>query len=82
MIVEKPIILLNFRKSTETLPLRRYNIINFISNYEDLLTIMNEVLKKPVPLRQYQKFLEDYIFKTDGQSSQRVLTLIENLMNK
>ncbi|MFX1383570.1 MAG: CDP-glycerol glycerophosphotransferase family protein [Promethearchaeota archaeon] len=81
MILEKPIIIINFRKSTETIPFNDYNAVFSVSNFEDLLNAMEQSLIKPVPVENYNKFLKDYIYKTDELSTNRVFNLINNLLN-
>ena len=80
MILEKPIILINFRRCMEVIPYNKYNIFKTATNSEELFNLINESLNNPIPIENYKLFLKDYIHKLDGRSTKRVVKLIEDLI--
>lgn len=80
MLAEKPTIVISYRKSCETIPIRPYDIIDIVSNFNDLKQSIMNALFKPFNPNIYNKFLQDYLFKLDGLSTNRILNLIDNLI--
>ena len=80
MLLEKPIIIISFRESMEIMPIKEYNIVSHVSNYKDLFDVMKEIIKKPVPLIEYRKFLKDSLYKLDGLSTKRILDIINTFV--
>lgn len=80
MLCNKPVLLIDFRKIEQVIPLEKYNLFDRISNYKALLEKMKNIRDSPVPVEKYLIFLKDYLYKIDGLSTNRVLNLIDDLI--
>jgi len=79
MILFKPVTIIRFKKSAEIIPIDDETVPK-VSNYEELLKRISDSLNKSVPIKKYKEFLQDYIYKTDGLSTKRVLRLIDSIL--
>lgn len=77
MILEKPIIFLNFRETKNTAPYLKYYPNYHASNYEEIFNKIQKIFDEPIKSINYKKFLKDYIYKKDGLSTKRVMDLIK-----
>lgn len=80
ILLEKPVILLNFRRSVETIPLQE-DIVHKVSDFEGLIKKVKETLNTQISIQNHDAFLEEFFYKNDGQSIKRVLNVIEDLLS-
>ena len=81
MLLEKPIVIIDFRKNAEAIPLSQYNIGYKASNDKELLNGINNSFDNPILLENYEMFLKDYLYQIDGMSTNRVIKVVNNLLS-
>jgi len=84
MIIEKPIITMNFTTAPDRLPFAKLGAAIGVYRPEDLKNAVEEILTKENIKSNLKKkaeeFLEDYIYSLDGKSTERVVNLIKSLI--
>ena len=80
LILDKPIIIINFRNSTKVFKDLKDDIIPKVSNHIELYNKIIEYLNKPIPIKEYKDIIESYLYKIDGQAVIRIANLIDNIL--
>ena len=79
LLLDKPVICVNFEEKQFAVPFFEYEAVYKATNENELKTLLKQILNNTVVKKDYKPFLNDYIYKIDGLSSQRVLNLLYKL---
>lgn len=79
MLLKKPVICLKFKELDYLSPILEYHTAHKASNLEELIQKIKKSFEEPIPLKNYDYLLKDYLYKLDGLSTKRVIKLINNL---
>ena len=82
ILLEKPIIVLNLSGSKEIIPYSKYNVAYRATNYRELIECINNAIKNPKPIGNYEYFLRDYLYLQDGLSTERIVKFIKSHLLK
>ncbi|MBI5144910.1 MAG: CDP-glycerol glycerophosphotransferase family protein [Candidatus Omnitrophica bacterium] len=85
MVLDKPVIVVNFEKRKEINPYVRSGVALEIDNPQDMLKTIVEALENPEIINKAKVksriFIQDYAYNIDGLSSERVLNFIEEAVS-
>lgn len=85
MILKKPIIITNLNKEADPTPYVKEGVAFGVYNEKDLPKAIEKVLNKEGTedmLKRQKKFIYNYLYKVDGKSTDRVINLINKMMEK
>lgn len=82
MLVEKPVICISFNEREYITPFFEYNSVYKATNSNELIKQINRAFRDPLPLKNREQFLKDYLYRLDGLSTRRVMNLINNTISK
>lgn len=77
MLVEKPVICLKFNEREYITPFFEYDTVYKASNSQELSNQINKAFINPILLKNRELFLKDYLYRLDGFSTRRIMSLIK-----
>ena len=81
--LSKPVVVLNLGGEPDVVNYVAERVAIGVYKKEDLLSVLENVLKNKGTLTQYgKKYIEKYLYKIDGKASERVVNHIEKLVTK
>lgn len=83
MVLDKPVIVINFEKRREINPYVRAKVVLEVDKPTDISAAIIAALENSQAIDEFKAksrmFIQDYAYKIDGQSSKRVLDFIERV---
>jgi len=76
-LVEKPIVCLDLNEREYTTPFFEYKSFYKASNSHELSIQIIKAFKEPIPFKNREQLLKDYLYRLDGFSTRRVMNLIK-----